>query len=357
MTAAKNRALDVLRRERTARKFAPELRRRLESEWTLAPALDEAFAPGAVRDVQLRLMFSCARPRLPEEARLALILHLLCGFGPDETAAAFLKSRPAMEKRLQRAKKALAASKRLFELGDRDVAARLPAVLRALYLLFNEGYHGASARTPVRAELCAEARRLAGLLLEDPRTATPAARALAALFCFHAARLPGRLDAAGDLAQLADQDRSAWDAGLIAEGRRLLDLSASGEELSVYHLEAAIAALHAEARGPEDTDWGEIVRLYDLLRRAAPSPVVALNRAVAVAMRDGPERGLAEIARIPNRRRLSRYPFYFAALGDLELRLGRRARARARFGEALALARSPAERRFLERRRRECAAG
>jgi RNA polymerase sigma factor (sigma-70 family) len=350
MKTAKNRALDVLRRDGTARRFAPELERELDSESTLVPALDEAFAAG-LDDAQLRMMFSCIHPRLPEETQVALVLHLLCGFGIDETAAAFLKGRAAMEKRLARAKKTLAASKRLFELaGPADVAARLPAVLRALYLLFNEGYHGASPHAAVRAELCEEALRLLYLLLEHRLTSTPAAHALAALMSLHAARLPGRLDAGGNLLLLADQDRSRWDAARIAEGRRQLELSAAGAELTPYHVESAIAAVHAQAPSAGQTDWDEIVSLYDTLMRIAPSPVVAFNRAVALAQRHGSARGLEEIARIKDRTRLKRYPFYHAAVAEFELQLGHRAEARDSFAAALKLARNPAERRFLQER-------
>ena len=351
MASARHRALDVLRRERTARRFAPELERELESEWTLVPAVDEVFEAG-LNDTQLRLMFSCIHPRLPEETQVALVLHLLCGFGIDETAAAFLKSPAAMDKRILRAKKTLAGSKRLFDLSAGDVAARLPAVLRAVYLLFNEGYHGASAQSAVRAELCEEALRLVHLLVEHRLTSTPAAHALAALLNFHAARLPGRLDAEGNLLLLADQDRSRWNADRIAEGRRELELSAAGSELSVYHVEAGIAALHAQARSAQETDWAGVVSLYDTLMSVQPSPVVALNRAVALSQRDGPARGLEEISRIEERERLERYPFLHAALGELELRLGRTDEARQSFKEALKRARNPAERRFLEQRLR-----
>src|SRR5262249_38467819 len=192
--------------------------------------------------------------------------NLLCGFGIDETAAAFLKTPAAMEKRITRAKKDLAASQELFNLsGASDVAARLPAVQRALYLLFNEGYHGASSDSAIRAELCAEALRLASLLLKNLRTATPTTHALVALMSFLAARLPGRVDAAGNLLLLVDQDRSLWDANLIAEGRRQLELSASGDELTAYHVEAAIAELHADAASAAETDWGGIVSLYETL--------------------------------------------------------------------------------------------
>ena len=347
MKTAKHRALDILRREGTARRCAPELERELDSEWTLAPAVDEAFAAG-LDDAQLRMMFSCIHPRLPEETQVALVLHLLCGFGIDETAAAFLKGRAAMEKRIARAKKTLAASKRLFDLGGpAEVAARLPAVLRALYLLFNEGYHCASPQAAVRAELCEEALRLVYLLLEHRLTSTPAAHALAALMNLHAARLPGRLDAHGNLLVLVDQDRSRWDAARIAEGLRQLELSAAGAELSPYHVVSAIAAAHARAPSAGQTDWDEIVSLYDLLMRIEPSPVVAFNRAVALAQRFGAARGLEEIARIKDRKRLERYPFYYAAVAEFESRLGRPAKARDSLAEALKLARNPAERRFL----------
>src|SRR6267154_1955406 len=179
MATAKNRALDVLRRQRTARTFAPELGRLLESEWTLAPAVEEVFAAGAIRDDQLRMMFSCCHPRLPEEAQVMLMLHILCGFGIDEVASAFVTTYTAVEKRIPRAKKVLAGAKKLFDTrATAEFADRLPAVQRALYLLFNEGYHGASAEFAVRAELCQEAIRLARLLLEHPRGATPATYAL-----------------------------------------------------------------------------------------------------------------------------------------------------------------------------------
>jgi RNA polymerase sigma-70 factor (ECF subfamily) len=329
MATAKNRALDVLRRERTARTFAPELGRLLHSEWTLAPAVEELFAPNAIKDDQLRMMFSCCHPRLLEAAQVALILHILCGFSVDEIASAFVSSHAAIEKRITRAKKVLAGSKRLFDLAaPADFSARLPAVQRALYLLFNEGYHGASPESAVRTEFCQEAMRLAALLRGYPLASTPATYALSALMCLHAARLPARLDSSGDLRALFDQDRSQWDAVLAAEGQELLELSASGPELTEYHVEAAIAWIHTTAHRAEDTDWAAIVSLYDKLMAIRPSPVVALNRAIAVAQREGPERGLAEIRAIADSDRLAGYPFYHAALGELELRRGRHGIAR-----------------------------
>jgi RNA polymerase sigma factor (sigma-70 family) len=355
MATAKHRALDLLRRERSARTYAPELGRLLESEWTLAPLVDELFSGPSIQAEQLRMMFSCCHPRLPEEAQVALILQILCGFGVREIASAFLSTEAATEKRISRAKKVLAGSKRLFELEDaRDFPARLSAVQRALYLLFNEGYHGASAEDAVRVELCQEAMHLAAMLLRHPLAATPASHALSALMCLHAARLPSRVDSAGNLRALFEQDRSRWDQGLLAEGQQLLDRSASGSELSEYHLEAAIASLHSAAAQPQDTPWQQIVSLYDLLLRLRPSPVVALNRAIAIAQQAGPERGLEEIRAIPDLDRLSGYPFYPAALGELELRLGAHEDARRHFQTALAVARNPPERRFLEQRIAEC---
>jgi len=355
LATAKNRALDILRRQRTARTFAPDLGRLLDSEWTLAPAVEELFAANAIKDDLLRMMFSCCQPRLAEEAQVALILNILCGFSVNEIASAFVTSRAAIEKRITRAKKLLATSKRLFDVAAAaDFAARLPAVHRALYLLFNEGYHGASPETPVRAELCHEAMRLAAVLLDHPLGATPTSYALSALMHLNAARLPARVDAAGDLQSLFDQDRSLWNRGLVREGLGLLELSASGSQLTEYHLEAAIASVHTSAPRAEDTDWGRIVSLYDMLVSIRPSPVIALNRAIAVAQRDGPERGLEAIGTIENRERLAAYPFYPAALGELELRRGRHATARKHFRAARALARNPMERKFLDQRMTAC---
>jgi predicted RNA polymerase sigma factor len=350
MTTARNRALDVIRRERTARTFAPEVTRLLETEWTAAAVVAEAFSGDVVLGEQLRMMFSCCHPDLAEPAQIALILNILCGFGAPEIAAAFLTSRAAIEKRITRGKQVLAGSSTLFDLSDADFAARLSAVHRALYLLFNEGYHGASTHGAVRAELCEEAMRLTALLCEHPVTRTPATFALSALMALHAARLPARIDAAGELQSLWEQDRAAWNHVLIARGQELLDRSAAGDELTAYHVEAAIAAVHAAAPTLEATDWNAIVTLYDRLMGIAPSAVVALNRAIAIAQRDGPDQGIEAIERIADRERLGAYPFLPAALGELERRRGNVGEARTYFGRALQLARSDAERRYIERR-------
>ena len=355
MATAKNRALDLLRRERTARTYAPELGRLLESEWTLVPVVEELFASDAIKDDQLRMMFSCCHPRLSQEAQVALVLNILCGFGAGEVASAFVSGRAAIEKRITRAKKVLAQSKTLFDLSaPKDFSRRLPAVHRALYLLFNEGYHGASPESGIRVELCREAMRLTALLLEHPLGRTPATHALAALQCLNCARLPARVDGSGDLRSLFDQDRSKWDRELVQEGLKLLELSATGSKLTTYHLEAAIAAVHARAPQVEDTDWEAIVSIYDAMMALVPSPVVALNRAIAVGQFQGPRRGLEEIRAIVDGDRLAAYPFYFAALGEFEFKLGRSDRARGHFLEALAQARNPMERKFLRGRVEAC---
>ena len=354
MTTARHRAVDILRRERTARASEPELTRLLESEWTLVPTVEEAFSTYAVKDSQLRMMFSCCDPLISEEAQIALILHILCGFSVKEIAQAFVSSHAAIEKRITRGKKVLAGSTRLFDLADADLPSRLSSVLQALYLLFNEGYHGSSSEAAVRTELCQEAIRLMDLLIEQPALVTPRSYALAALMHLNAARLPTRLDGSGNLVSFFEQDRSLWDHNLIAQGETLLNLSAAGTELTKYHIEAAIASMHTSAARSEDTDWTQIVSLYDMLMAIHPSPVIALNRAIAIAQLDGPERGLQEIHAIHDLHRLSSYPFYPATLGELELRRGNYPVAKAHFSTALSLARNLMECNFLQRRIDTC---
>jgi RNA polymerase sigma-70 factor (ECF subfamily) len=313
------------------------------------------FTDKAIKDDQLRMMFSCCHPGLPEEAQVMLILHILCGFGVHEVASAFVTTYTAVEKRIPRAKKVLARSNRLFDTqAPSDFSTRLPAVHKALYLLFNEGYHGASAEFAVRAELCQEAMRLAALLLDHPLGATSVTYALSALMCLNKARLPARLNVSGKLNSLFDQDRSLWDQKLVREGLQLLDLSAKGSELSEYHVEAAIAAVHATAPSMQATNWEEIVSLYDTLMTIRPTPVVALNRAIAIAQREGPQRGLDEIHAIKGSELLANYPFYHAALGELEIGSGHLEDAREHFVGALKLARNPMERSFFEQRIGAC---
>jgi RNA polymerase sigma-70 factor (ECF subfamily) len=353
-TAAKNRAIDVFRRQRTARRFAPELQWHIESEWALAPAVEAMFLPDALKDDELRMMFTCCHPRLGEDVQVALVLHLLCAFGVEEIASAFLVSPSAIEKRISRGKKLLSESGQLFELTRADFLPRLSAVHRALYLLFNEGYHGASALAVVRGDLCRDAMRLVRLLVDHQPSATPTTYGLAALMWLVAARLPARIDQAGNLKDLFEQDRSMWDEQLLGEGMRFLERSASGDMITEYHVEAAIAGMHSAAGEARATPWADILELYDVLMKIRPSPVVALNRAVAIAQHQGPAKGLEAVRAIEDAGRLTTYPFYPAVLGELELRCGHAEVARKHFQEAHRLARNQGERRFLDNRIEDC---
>jgi RNA polymerase sigma-70 factor (ECF subfamily) len=354
MLATRNRALDVVRRERSVRRFAPDLSYQLDSEWTLVPTLDELFVDSEIRDDQLRMMFSCCHPRLAPEVQVALILKILCGFGTQEIARAFFTENAAMEKRIARGKQALRETGTLYEIrSDQAILDRLDVVLAALYLLFNEGYHGSHAELPIREELCREAMRLLTMLLEHRATAPPRATALLALMCFHAARLRARLDDTGCLILLEAQERALWDQGLIRRGVELLGRAAEGEEVSEFHLEAAIAAKHCLAARYEDTDWRGIVGLYDLLLRAKSTPIVALNRAIAVSQVEGPEAGLAMLRTIPQSG-LEGYPFFAAAMGEMHRRAGRPAEARAQYQTAMAQARSPKEAEVFRQRLASC---
>ena len=348
MRSARNRAIDLLRRRAHLDRLAPQLILALESA---EPDADPGAGEHAIADDELRLMFSCCDPKLARPAQVAIILKDLCGFSVREIAQAFLSSEVAVEKQLFRSRHALEERGELFEVRDTaQVQARLPAVRNAIYLLFNEGYHGAHPRYVVREDLCYEAMRLEALLSRHPAAAVPETHALLALFCLLAARLAARVDDDGNLLLLADQDRRRWDRELIEEGLRWLDRSARGETLTAWHVEAAIAARHAAAGTFEATDWRSIRALYDILLRLQPSPVVALNRAIAVGMAEGPEAGLRALADIDDRERLVGYPFFPAAVAEFEHRAGRPERAAELLRAALSLARNRAEEDVLRRK-------
>ena len=353
MRVARNRAIDLVRRDDHFRYVAPELAHLLHlREETSAgtPDFDRE-----IQDDELRMMFACCHPDLSIEAQVTLILKTLCGFGVAEIANALLTSEDAIEKRLGRARKLFRESGGFVELTNgAEIPQRLEAVYQAIYLLFSEGYHGSQSEQTVREELCCEAIRLALALSEHPEGNRPRTHALLALLCFHAARLPGRIDEGGELVQLEMQDRSKWDRDLIAKGFYYLEQASTGTELSEYHLEAAIASFHCAASSYDETEWGRIVELYDTLYRLKPSPIVALNRAVAVGNAHGPEEGLVELSRIPEAAKLTDYPFYAAAQGEFHLLAGRRWEALRHFEEAVKLARSPSEAKFFERKLRDC---
>jgi RNA polymerase sigma-70 factor (ECF subfamily) len=348
---ARNRALDLLRREGA---FADKLAPVLVAEGEADGARD---SDGASGDDELAMVFMCCHPALPRAGRVALTLKTVGGFGVEEIAAALLARPDAVAQRLVRVKRQLRDEAIPLEMpSEAEMSARLGTVLEVLYLLFNEGYGAHAGDSLVRAELCGEAIRLARLLADAPRTALPSTHALLALFLLQASRLPAREDEAGDLLLLSAQDRARWDRGLIAEGMRHFALSAAGREVTPYHVEAAIAAAHAAAPDPESTDWRAVLRLYDDLLALKPSPVVALNRAVALAMVDGPDAGIRALKSLRGEASLARYHLLPATLGALHLRAGRSAEAARHYRDALALPCSAPERRFLERQAAACEA-
>ncbi|MEU6644986.1 sigma-70 family RNA polymerase sigma factor [Saccharomonospora sp. NPDC046836] len=341
--AARNRAIDLVRREQTLRAKLP----------LLAELDPDTQSPG--RDAELAMMLLCCHPELPQTSQVTLTLKTVGGLGVQEIAAAMLTSPGAVTQRLARAKRWLRSRESLELPPAAALAERVDSVLAVLYLLFSEGYDSTTGDAAVRRELCGEAIRLGRLLLADLRTDLPRARALVALLLLQASRLPARVDDEGEVLLLAEQDRSRWDSALIAEGTRTFAAACTGSELSAYHVEAAIALCHVASEGPEQTDWPRILQLYDQLAALRPSPVTWLNRAIALAMVQGPAAGIAELERLENDERLAGYRPLPAALGALWLRAGEPGRAAAYYRAALALPGSEAQQRFLRRRLAECA--
>jgi len=325
------------------------------NEAGLAVHDDAAWAdPETLEDDRLRLIFTCCHPALSPEAQVALTLREVCGLTTEEIAQAFVTPAPTLAQRIVRAKGKIRDAKIPYEVpGRADLPKRLDSVLRVLYLVFNEGYAASSGASVTRHDLSAEAIRVGRLLVD--LLPEPEAIGLLALMLLHDSRRDARTNAAGDLVLLAEQDRSKWNRAQIAEGIRLVERSLSAGPQGPYAIQAAIAAVHAEAPVADATDWAAIVGLYDLLMKTAASPVVELNRAVAVAMRDGAAAGLALVDGILQRGDLVDYRLAHAARADLCRRLGREADARAAYERALALTQQEPERRFLERRLAELA--
>jgi RNA polymerase sigma-70 factor (ECF subfamily) len=347
---ARHKAIDRIRRQ-------ARLKEKLESYaadgW--APAIEEPdYDNGEIPDDRLRLIFTCCHPALALEAQVALTLRTLCGLETDEIARAFLVPATTMAQRLVRAKRKIRDAGIPYTVPQtNDMADRLDAVLTAIYLVFNEGYAATRGGPLVRTDLCAEAIRLGRLVRTLMAPQPPAeATALVALMLLHDARRDARLDAAGDLVVLEQQDRGRWDRRQIAEALPLVD-EALGGGPGPFALQAAISAVHCRAGRAEDTDWPQIVRLYDLLERLQPSPIVSLNRAVAVAMASGPEAALEIVDRLAAAGDLDNYHLLHAARADLLRRLGSAAEAAKSYRRALELVTNDSERRFLERRLRE----
>jgi RNA polymerase sigma-70 factor (ECF subfamily) len=340
VTTARNKAVDRLRREST------RPGREAEAVALLGEPEPE-FAEGPVRDDQLRLIFTCCHPALAPEARIALTLRLIAGLQVPEIARAFLVPEPTVAQRLVRAKRKIRDAGIPYRVpGDHELPERLPDVLIVIYLVFNEGYTASAGDSLARAELCAEAIRLARLLV-TLMPDEPEARGLLALLLLTESRRAARTTPGGGLVPLAEQDRGRWDRQLIAEGQAIVRECLRRNQPGSYQIQAAIAAVHSDAASAGQTSWRQIVALYDQLTALSPTPVVALNRAIAVAELDGPAVALAEVDALD----LDGYHLYHATRADLLRRLGRRADAEAAYDQAIALAGNAAERAFLTARR------
>ncbi|WP_235030683.1 RNA polymerase sigma factor [Nonomuraea solani] len=350
MTTARRRAVDRLRRDRT---YAARLAV-LQVEADRAGPAPAADAHGELPDERLQLFFTCAHPALPAEDRVALTLRCLAGLTTPEVARAFLLPPATMAKRIVRAKKKIREARIPFRVpGPDELPGRLPGVLQVIYSIFTEGYAASSGPDLLRLELAEEAIRLARIL----RCLLPGEREIAgllALMLLIHARRAARVGRDGELVLLDDQDRGRWDRAMIEEGQDLVVVALTGGPAGLYGVQAAIAALHDEAADVATTDWPQIVALYDVLLALAPSPVIAVNRAVAVAMRDGPEAGLALLDELAGEQRLRGYHPYATARADLLRRLGRRREAADAYREALASAGTEPEQAHLRRRLRAC---
>ena len=345
VSAGRFKAIDGIRRRARFDRSLAAIAERLDADTNEPAVLDDE----GVEDDRLRLIFTCCHPALPPDAQVAMTLREVCGLTTEEIAHAFLTAPPTLAQRIVRAKAKIRHARIPYQVPSRaDLPGRLDSVLHVVYLVFNEGYYASSGASLTRHDLSGEAIRLGRLLVE--LLPEPEAVGLLGLMLLHESRRTARTSPTGDLILLDDQDRSLWSRGQIAEGSALVRRALSSRRFGPYTLQAAIAAVHAEAPEPGATDWAQIVGLYDVLARADPSPVVALNRAVAVAMRDGPQAGLALIDAILARGDLDDYHLAHSARAELCRRLGRTVDARASYERALALARQAPERRFIERR-------
>jgi RNA polymerase sigma factor (sigma-70 family) len=345
---ARNQALDVIRREKQMKNFSADISYLLQSEYTLVPTLNEMITDKEIEDDLLRMMFACCHPLLSVESQVAMILKTLCGFSVAEIAKAFLTNSDSIEKRLYRARHQFREQKINLEIPRaNEIEKRTDNVLLAIYLLFNEGYNSTQHEDIIRKDLLDEAMRLAELLANHPVSHSPKIFALLALMCFSNSRADARLDETGNILLMKDQDRSRWDAQLVQKGITYLNLAARGDELSVYHIEAAIAYEHSTATSYEATNWQPILHYYDLLYRLQPTPVVALNRAIVISKISGAEKGIEAIERIDNLESLKEYYLLHASLGELYLHLNKKAKAKLYFENALHLTHSNAEKKLL----------
>ena len=354
ISTARFKAIDTLRRRARFDASQDELVRHLEAQWSSAESSNEE---DSLEDDRLRLIFTCCHPSLAPEARVALTLREVCGLTTEEIAKAFLTTPRTLAQRIVRAKAKIRETPIPYEVPTpQELPERLSAVLQVIYLVFNEGYSAAAGAEVTRAELTGEAIRLGRLLVElrpEPEVLGPEVMGLLSLMLLQESRHAARTSPAGELILLENQDRSLWNRPHIEEGLALLEKALRSRRFGSYTLQAAIAAVHAEAESVAATDWRQIVALYDQLVRIQPSPVVELNRAVAIAMRDGPEAGLAHIDVVLEQGELANYYLAHSARADMCRRLGRTAEARSSYEKALALTQQEPERQFLQERIRQ----
>ena len=358
ISTARFKAIDTLRRRARFDASQDELARYIEAQWSEAErSSEEDSLEPDLEDDRLRLIFTCCHPSLPPEARVALTLREVCGLTTEEIAKAFLTTPRTLAQRIVRAKAKIRDTRIPYEVPTlEELPERLGAVLQVIYLVFNEGYSAAAGAEVTRAELTGEAIRLGRLLMElqpEPEGSKPEIMGLLSLMLLQESRRAARTSPAGELILLENQDRSLWNREQIAEGVALLEKALKSRRFGSYTLQAAIAAVHAEAESVAATDWRQIVALYDRLLRIQPSPVVQLNRAVAIAMRDGPEAGLTHIDAVLGHGELANYYLAHSARADMYRRLGRTAEARASYEKALALTQQEPERQFLQERIRQ----
>jgi RNA polymerase sigma-70 factor, ECF subfamily len=352
ISAGRFKAIDGMRRRARFDATLTELEHHLDGVTNDPTQLPPQLKDESVEDDRLRLIFTCCHPALPPDAQIALTLREVCGLTTEEIARSFLTAAPTIAKRIVRAKGKIRDARIPYEIpSETDLPERLDTVLRVVYLLFTEGYSASSGGSLTRADISIEAVRLGRLLVE--LLPEPEAIGLLALMLLQESRRAARSSPEGDVVLLEDQNRSLWNQEQIAEGSALVKRALSSRPIGPYTLQAAIAAVHAEASNSASTDWAQIVGLYDVLLAANPSAVVELNRAVAVAMRDGPSAGLPLIEAILQRGELEDYYLAYSALADLNRRLGRTAQARTAYEQSLRLARQEPARRFLERRLEE----
>lgn len=342
---AKNKTIDALRSRKRHEKIHSDLGKLLESEYTLTATVNSVFNAPEIEDNQLRMMFACCHSALAEEAQLPLILKTLCGLSVKEIAKAFLTNEENIAKRIYRAKEKIKTENIALEYpAANEINNRLETVLKAIYLLFTEGYSSTKADELIRQELCEEAMRLTLLLLNHPATNLPQVNALMALMCFQASRFDSRTDDNGDIVLLKDQDRQKWNRFLIEQGNYYMNRSATGT-LHNYHIEATIAFTYLHPATYAQTDWQKLVELFNMLQQLKPGPAVLLNRAIIIAELHGPDAAIKELLQIPG---MENNCHYQSTLGEMYLRKADKPNAQAHLKKALSLTTSSAERRLLE---------